>query len=148
MQFPKGNKSSAMIKIDAAIFDDKSWFEHYELLHTKKDNSKWDELNWLKNHLICAIEFKKEGSKDIKGVFSSQLKTYINESTKDNVFGILYDEGRLYLFKAIGKSYLRLSDEFNIENKGKLEATFDIPDAYENLLSFNEMLSYGKEQKK
>ena len=29
VQFPKGNKSSAMIKLDGAIFDDKEWFCHY-----------------------------------------------------------------------------------------------------------------------
>lgn len=148
VQFPKGNKDAAMIKIDAAIFDDKNWFEHYTLLHSKKDASKWDELNWLKEHLICAIEFKKEGSKDIKGVFSSQLKTYMNESSKEKVFGILYDEGRLYLFKALGKDYYRLSDEFNNEGKnGKSEPTFDIPDAYEVLLSFDAMCNYSAENK-
>lgn len=147
VQFPKGNKGASMIKMDGAIFDDKSWFEHYKALHTKKDDSKWDELNWLKEHLVCAIEFKKEGSKDIKGVFSSQLKTYMNESSKNNVFGILYDEGRLYLFKAIGKNYYRLSDEFNVENKGKFEPTFDIPDAYENLLSFENMLNYNVDKR-
>ena len=117
VSFPKGNKNSASIKLDAAIFDNKDWFEHYSALHTKKDDSKWDELNWLKEHLICGIEFKKEESKDIKGVFNSQLKAYMNESSKETVFGILYDEGRLYLFKGVGKQYLRLSDEFNIENK-------------------------------
>ncbi len=143
IHLPKGNKNSAMIKIDAAIFDDKTWYEHYQALHTKKDNSRWDELNWLKEHLLCALEFKKEGSKDIKGVFTSQLKAYMNESTKNTVFGILYDEGRLYLFKSHGKNYYRLSDEFNNENsKGKLEPTFDIPDGYDNLLSFDEMVKY------
>lgn len=143
IHLPKGNKNSAMIKIDAAIFDDKTWYEHYQALHTKKDNSRWDELNWLKEHLLCALEFKKEGSKDIKGVFTSQLKAYMNESTKNTVFGILYDEGRLYLFKSNGKNYYRLSDEFNNENsKGKLEPTFDIPDGYDNLLSFDEMVKY------
>lgn len=147
VQFPKGNKGASMIKIDAAIFDDKSWLDHYTRLHTKKDDSKWDELNWLKEHLICAIEFKKEGSKDIKGVFSSQLKTYMNESSKNNVFGILYDEGRLYLFKAIGKKYYRLSDEFNIESKGNFEPTFDIPDAYDNILSFDDMINYDMDKK-
>lgn len=148
VSFPKGNKDSSLIKIDAAIFDDKSWFEHYEALYTKSDSSKWDELNWLKQHLLCAIEFKKEGSKDIKGVFNSQLKTYMNESSRDIVFGILYDEERLYLFKSIGKKYYRLSDEFNKENKDKIEPTFDIPDAYENLLSFENMLKYNQEDKK
>ena len=61
VSFPKGNKNSASIKLDAAIFDNKDWFEHYNALHTKKDDSKWDDLNWLKDHLICGIEFKKEG---------------------------------------------------------------------------------------
>lgn len=92
VQFPKGNKNSQPIKIDGAIFDDKTWFEHYTKLHTKKDDSKWDELNWLKEHLLCAIEIKKENSKDVKGIFNSQLKVYMNEGTKEIVFGILYDE--------------------------------------------------------
>ncbi|MCM1524620.1 MAG: hypothetical protein NC120_09210 [Ruminococcus sp.] len=146
VQFPKGNKNSSLIKMDGAIFDDKSWFEHYKSLYSQKDDSRWDELNWLKEHLICAIEFKKENSKNVKAVFSSQLKTYMNESSKDYVFGILYDEGRLYLFKAFGKKYYRLSDEFNIENNGDFEPTFDVPDAYENLLSFDEMIKYGNKK--
>lgn len=145
IQFPKGNKNAAAIKLDSAIFDDKNWFFHYKALHTKKDDSKWDDLNWLKEHLICGIEFKKEGSKDVKGVFNSQLKAYMNESSKNIVFGIMYDEGRLYLFKSVGKSYMRLSDEFNVENKGKTEPTFDVPDGYFNLLSFDEMVNYDKE---
>ncbi len=111
-------------------------------MHTKKDDTRWDELNWLKEHLLCGIEFKKEDSKDIKGVFNSQLKSYMNESAKNTVFGILYDAGRLYLFKSNGKNYFRLSDEFNTENKGKFEITFDIPDPYSNLLSFDEMMNY------
>lgn len=37
VQFPKGNKNSKPIKLDGAIFDDKKWFEHYQALHTKKD---------------------------------------------------------------------------------------------------------------
>ncbi len=147
VQFPKGNKNAAGIKLDGAIFDDKNWFSHYKALHTKKDDSKWDDLNWLKEHLICCIEFKKEGSKDVKGVFNSQLKAYMNESSKNTVFGILYDEGRLYLFKNVGKAYMRLSDEFNIENKRKTEPIFDAPDGYANLLSFDEMINYDKASK-
>ncbi len=144
VQFPKGNKSASTIKLDAAIFDDKDLFSHYKALHTKKDDSKWDELNWLKDHLICGIEFKKEGSKDVKGVFNSQLKAYMNESSRNTVFGILYDEGRLYLFKNLGKKYVRLSDEFNFENKRVYEPTFDIPDGYSNLLSLDAMMNYDK----
>ena len=30
IHFPKGNKSAAPIKIDAAIFDDENWFTYYE----------------------------------------------------------------------------------------------------------------------
>lgn len=141
VQLPKGNKDSKPIKLDAAIFDDADWYSYYEALHTKKDASKWDARNWLQEHLICGIEFKKEDSKDIKGVFNSQLKAYMNESAKSIVFGILYDEGRLYLFKSNEKKYTRLSDEFNIEKKNKVEPTFDIPDAYENLLSFDDMIN-------
>lgn len=147
ISFPKGNKGASLIKIDAAIFDDKTWFEHYKALHNKKDESKWDELNWLKQHLLCVMEFKKEGSKDIKGIFNSQLKAYMNESSKEIVFGILYDEERIYLFKSIGKKYYRLSDEFNKENKGKIEPTFDIPDAYENIMSFDSMIKYDEKDK-
>lgn len=143
INFPKGNKNSANIKIDAAIFDNKQWFEYYQILHTKKDGSKWDALNWLKEHMLCAIEFKKEGSKDVKGVFNSQLKTYMNESSKENVFGILYDQERLYLFKSNGKEYSRLSDEFNLEKKGKIEPTFEVPDAYQTLLSFDDMIAFN-----
>lgn len=147
IQFPKGNKSSNPIKLDGAIFDDKTWFEHYKALYNKKDDSKWDELNWLKEHLLCAIEIKKENSKDIKGVFNSQLKSYMNESSKTVVFGILYDEERMYLFKQEGKKYYRLSDEFNVDNKGVVAPTYDIPDPYENLLSFEKMKSYDSSNK-
>lgn len=142
IQFPKGNKGASDIKLDGAVFDDKDWMLHYEAFHTKKDDSKWDDLSWLKDHLICGIEIKKEGSKDVKGVFNSQLKAYMNESSRNTVFGIMYDEGRLYLFKSSGKNYMRLSDEFNVENKGKIEPTFDVPDGYANLLSFSQMLDY------
>lgn len=49
----------------------------------------------------------------------------------------------MYLFKQKGKKYYRLSDEFNVETKsGKIEPTFDVPDPYINLLSFQEMLDY------
>ena len=55
---------------------------------------------------------------------------------------------RLYLFRSSGKRYLRLSDEFNVESKGKIDATFDVPDAYANILSFDEMLTYDEDTKK
>lgn len=147
VQLPKGNKTSSPMKVDAAIFDDDTWFEHYKKLWTLRDDSKWDELVWLQDHLICCIEFKKEDGADIKGVFNSQLKSYMSSSTKKIVFGILYDSGRLYLFKQVDKKYLRLSDEFNVRKKdGSYEMTFDNPDSYENLISLDDMIKYDNEE--
>lgn len=93
IQFPKGNKSAASIKLNAAIFDNKAWKGHYRNAWTKKDDSRYDDFNWLKDHLLCVFESKKEDGKDVKANFNSQLKSYMNESTKDIVFGIFYDEG-------------------------------------------------------
>lgn len=146
VNFPKGNKGSSTIKMDAAVFDDASWFTHYMALHTLKDDSKWEELSWLKQHLICAIEFKKEGSKEVKGVFNSQLKAYMNESEKNIVFGILYDEERLYLFRSEmtkeGKQFYRHSDEFNNYSENKVEILYSRTDAYKNIVSLEKMKSY------
>jgi len=141
ISIPKGNKNSAHMQIDAVIFDDANWFSYYKDFHTSKDDTKWDKLEWLKSHIICTIEFKKENSKDIKGVANSQLKAYMNESLKENVLGILYDEEKLYLFKQVGKSFQRLSEEFNNDRKGKVIPTYELPDAYDNLLSFDEILN-------
>lgn len=147
INLPKGNKNAAMLKIDAVIFDSKEWIKHYRNLHTRKDESKWDSLNWLRDHILCVIEFKKNSNSDIKGVFNSQLKAYMNESTRDIVFGIIYDEGRLYLFRSQGKKIIRLSDEFNIMKKNTFEATVSIPDPYENLMSFSDMCNYNSQNK-
>ena len=68
----------------------------------------------------------------------------MNESTKDVVFGVLYDEGRLYLFCSKGKKYYRLSDEFNNDTKGKIEIVYDVPDSYNNILSFEDMITYNQ----
>lgn len=65
IHFPKGNKNSSDIIIDAAVFDDSSWFSHYEKYH--KENSV-ESLNWLREHLLVAIEFKKEDNKNIAEV--------------------------------------------------------------------------------
>ncbi|MDY3113829.1 MAG: hypothetical protein SOW25_05830 [Helicobacter sp.] len=63
IHLPKGNKDSANIKIDAVIFDSKEWFLHYENYHKFKDLSP---LAWLREHIICVIEFKKENAKNIE----------------------------------------------------------------------------------
>ena len=57
VQFPKGNKSSAPLKLDGAIFDDITWFDKYKDYHENGNN---ESLEWLREHLIVAIEFKKK----------------------------------------------------------------------------------------
>ena len=94
--FPKGNKNSAPIKFDGAIFDDAEWFETYKNWITKKDQRS---LDWLRQHLIAVIEFKKEDGKDIETVYNQQLKPAIKESENDFVLGVLYDTERLFLFQ-------------------------------------------------
>lgn len=137
--FPKGNKSSAPLKIDAVIFDDKDWFEHYRKYHANND---MDSLEWLRDHMIVAIEFKKEDSKNISEVWDKQLKAYMKESNNNFCLGILYDTERLYLFKKHYGKFLRFSDEYNtkgIDSKTK-ELSLHLPDPYINIPSFDDVL--------
>lgn len=137
--FPKGNKSSAPLKIDAVIFDDKDWFEHYRKYH---ENNDMDSLEWLRDHMIVAIEFKKEDSKNISEVWDKQLKAYMKESNNNFCLGILYDTERLYLFKKHYGKFLRFSDEYNtkgIDSKTK-ELSLHLPDPYINIPSFDDVL--------
>ena len=91
---PKGNKSSAPLKLDAAVFDNADWFENYRKYHANNDT---ESLDWLRQHLLVAIEFKKEDSKDIETVWNKQLKAYLKESERAFCLGILYDTEKLYL---------------------------------------------------
>lgn len=138
IHFPKGNKSSAPLKIDAVIFDDKSWFSKYEDYHK---NNNLESLQWLKEHILCVIEFKKEDAKNIKEVYGKQLKAYMKECEKPFCLGILYDTERLYLFKKQGDKFLRYSQEFN--TKGEDSKTNDLnlhlPDSYLNLPDFSHL---------
>ncbi|MDI4483194.1 hypothetical protein AAHK14_05285 [Moraxella sp. K1664] len=121
IHFPKGNKSSAPIKIDGAIFDDKNWFTHYQNYHQNNDG---DSLEWLRDHLIATIEFKKEDNKNISEVWDKQLKAYLKESNRNFCFGTLYDTERLYLFKKHNGKFLRYSEEYN--TKGDDSKTKDL----------------------
>ena len=136
--FPKGNKNSAPIKLDGAIFDDPNWFSWYKKYHNKKDQ---ESLDWLRKHLIAVIEFKKEDSKDIETVYNQQLKPAIKESENDFCLGILYDTERLYLFQRKGNNYLRLDESYNL--KGDKSTTKDLSlhltDAYYKIPSFEQL---------
>ena len=136
--FPKGNKNSAPIKLDGAIFDDPNWFDWYKKYHKNKDQ---ESLDWLRKHLIGVIEFKKEDSKDTETVYNQQLKPAIKESENDFCLGILYDTERLYLFQKKKNSYLRLDESFNL--KGEKSTTKDLSlhltDAYYKIPSFKQL---------
>lgn len=141
VHFPKGNKSSAALKLDAAIFDDSSWFDKYEDYHL---NGNLDSLEWLREHLIVACEFKKEDNKNIAEVWDKQLKAYLNESRRDFCLAVLYDTERLYLFRKHSGKFLRYSEEFN--TKGELSKTKELalhlPDPYINIPSFSDVLAW------
>ena len=136
--FPKGNKNSAPIKLDGAIFDDSNWFSWYKRYHNEKDQ---EALDWLRKHLIAVIEFKKEDSKDVETVYSQQLKPAMKESENDFCLGILYDTERLYLFQRKGNNYLRLDESYNL--KGDKSTTKDLSlhltDAYYKIPSFEQL---------
>lgn len=112
--FPKGNKNSAPIKFDGAIFDDTNWFEHYKEYHNNKSQAS---LDWLRNHIIAVIEIKKENSKDVETVWNQQLKPALKESENDFCLGILYDTERLYLFKKQEGKFLRLNEGYNTKRE-------------------------------
>ena len=111
--FPKGNKNSAPIKIDACIFDDKLWMDIYKKWRNTKDD---DSVEWLRKHLIAVIEFKKTDGKDIKTVFTSQLKPELKESESNYCLGFYYtDAERLYIFQKKNGTIIRYDESLNLK---------------------------------
>lgn len=142
VRFPKGNKSSSDIIIDAAIFSDSSWFDKYKDYH---QNNNSDSLDWLRKHLIAAIEIKKEDNKNISEVWDKQLKAYMKESEADFCLGVLYDTERLYLFRKYNGKYLRYSDEYNVkgEKSGIKDLSLHLPDPYRNIPSYDRIVNWA-----
>ena len=141
INFPKGNKSSAAIKLDGAIFSDAVWFDKYKDYHL---NNNVESLDWLRKHLIVALEFKKEKSKNIAEVWDKQLKAYMKESEADFCLGVLYDTERLYLFRKYNGKYLRYSDEYNTKgiDSGTKDMSLHLPDPYRNIPSIDKVLNW------
>lgn len=141
VHFPKGNKSSAPLKLDGAIFDDITWFDKYKDYHENGNN---ESLEWLREHLIVALEFKKEDNKNIADVWDKQLKAYLNESRRSFCLAILYDTERLYLFRKYNNKFLRYSEEFNTkgEDSKTKELALHLPDPYINIPSFEDVLEW------
>lgn len=142
INFPKGNKSSAAIKLDGAIFSDAVWFDKYKDYHL---NNNTESLDWLRKHLIVALEFKKEKSKNIAEVWDKQLKAYMKESEADFCLGVLYDTERLYLFRKYNGKYLRYSDEYNTKgiDSGTKDMSLHLPDPYRNIPSIDKVLNWA-----
>ena len=141
VQFPKGNKSSAPLKLDGAIFDDITWFDKYKDYHENGNN---ESLEWLREHLMVVLEFKKEDNKNVADVWDKQLKAYLNESRRPFCLGVLYDTERLYLFRKYNNKFLRYSEEYNTkgdESKTK-DLSLHIPDPYINIPSFQDLLEW------
>lgn len=141
IHFPKGNKNSADIKLDGAVFSDSQWFDKYKEYHLNNDQ---DCLDWLRKHLIASIEFKKEDCKNISEVWDKQLKAYMKESEADFCLGVLYDTERLYLFRKYNNKYLRLSDEYNTKgnDSGTKELSLHLPDPYKNFPKIEKILNW------
>lgn len=133
--FPKGNKSSAPIKIDACIFDDKAWIDQYAAWRASKDD---DAVEWLRNHLIATIEFKKSDGKDIKAVYTSQIKPEMKESEARYCLGCYYDSERLYIFQRKNGTVLRYDESKNQKGDASSVAhlSLDLTDNYNYLPSF------------
>lgn len=135
LSFPKGSISSSSLRLDGVIFDNKDWIEKYN------NKDKVENLEWLRNHILAVIEFKKSSKADVKKVYSSQLKPAMKEAEK-NVLGFYYDENRLYIFKKenIDNStyYLRYDESKNNKgNNSKInDLNLDLTDSYEIIPSF------------
>jgi type I restriction enzyme M protein len=136
---PKGNKNSAPIKFDAAIFKSNEWFKHYKVFH---ETNSQNELDWLRKNIICVIEFKNENSKNIEVVYNQQLKPAIKEIEGVYAIGILYDTSKLYLFRKKQEKVIRFDETLNKkgDESNTKELSLDIPDAYYKIPNFEQII--------
>lgn len=145
IHFPKGNRSSASLKLDAAIFDDSDWFNKYKAYHIDGDLTA---LEWLHEHLLVAIEIKKEDNKNIQEVWTKQLRAYLKESSRTPIaLGMLYDTERLYIFRQMGNIQIRYSDEYNQKGEASkaTELSLHLSDSYSTIPSFSSLLSWDNQ---
>ena len=137
--FPKGNKNSAPLKIDACVFAGKQWIDSYEKWRSNKDT---DSIDWLRKNLIASIEFKKSEGKDIKEVFSSQVKPELKESESNYCLGFYYDTERLFIFQRKNGSVVRYDESKN--QKGDKSSTaqlsLDLTDSFTYIPSYESLL--------
>ena len=141
VRFPKGNKASAPLRIDAAIFDDPEWLRHY--------NDYWQQrsphdLEWLNAHLLAVIEFKRD-DKEIEKVFTGQIKPAMKEKDPATAYilGMYYDRERLYLFHRREGLFLRYDEAKNQKGKNSEvgDLSLHLPDPYSYIPSFDDLLN-------
>jgi len=139
VRFPKGSKTSQPLRMDAAIFDDSKWITHYLDYWQHRKSA---DLEWLNDHLLAVVEFKKN-NKEIEKVFTGQLKPAMKEKDPSTayVLGIYYDAERLYLFHRRNGFYLRYDEAKNQKGeRSKVgDLTLHLPDPYVALPSFKEL---------
>ena len=141
IRFPKGNRASAPLRVDAAIFDDQQWLQHY--------NDYWrqrspNDLEWLNAHLLAVVEFKQD-DKDINKVFTGQVKPAMKEKDPATayVLGMYYGRERLYLFHRLEGLFLRYDEAKNQKGKSSKgeDLSFHLPDPYSYIPSFADLLN-------
>lgn len=141
VRFPKGNKTSAPLKVDAVIFDDPQWLDKYNSYWKDKNIS---DLDWLNEHILTVIEFKK-GDKEIEKVYNGQVKAAMKqkEPSMDYVLGIYYDAERMYLFHRRNGLYLRYDENKNIKgDDSKIgDLSLQLFDQYIYLPDYNELVA-------
>jgi type I restriction enzyme M protein len=137
--FPKGNKSSAPLKIDACIFADKCWSDEYHKWRSVKNT---DAIDWLRKNLIATIEFKKSDGKDIKAVFTSQVKSELKESESNYCLGFYYDTERLFIFQRKNSSVVRYDESRNQkgDKSSAAQLSLDLPDSFTYIPSYEALL--------
>ena len=139
IRFPKGNKASAPLRVDAAIFDDQEWLPHYN--HYWQHRRSLD-LEWLNEHLLAVIEFKRD-DKEIEKVFTGQIKPAMKEKDPATAYilGMYYNRERLYLFHRRQGFFLRYDETKN--QKGEIskgeKLSFHLPDPYAYIPSFDDL---------
>ena len=140
VHFPKGSPSSKPIKLDGAIFDETPWLGKYIEFW---QNGNQASLDWLRKHLLAAIEFKKEDGRDIEKYFNQQLKPAMKESEREFVVGFYYDSERVWIFRKKNNKILRYDESKNQrgEDSGTKDLSLHLPDSYLNIPSFDDIIS-------
>lgn len=139
IRFPKGNKTSAPLKLDGAIFDDREWLTHYRNYWATR---KAEEVEWLNEHLLAVIEFKRD-DKEIEKVITGQVKPAMNQKDPSDayVLGVYCDRERLYLFHRRNGRFLRYDETLNLKKEDSKigDLSLHLPDPYRNIPTFDEL---------